>query len=502
MAGKIIYKNYQQNQLFLLPPSLDELIAEKHPVRLVNQVIDQIDISILEKEYKGGGTSSYHPRMLLKVMVYSYLCNVYSSRMMEQQLRENIHFMWLSGMSQPDHNTINRFRSERLKTSLETIFSHVVSLMVDQGIVNLKQAFVDGTKLEANANRYTFVWGRSIATSKDRIATQLKELWKYTQQVAQVESQEPEPPDFDPVDPAKVRETLEKIDQALRQSPQASNKVKQKVNYAKRKWANKLEEYQQKQQCLGSRKSMSKTDPDATFMRMKEDHMLNGQLKPGYNVQLSTNDQFILCYTVHQQTNDYHTLPEHLIRFEQMHGCLPEDLTADAGYGSMENYEMLAQKDINAYVKYPYFDKEQKGSIPDFHSTSLYYNKDLDCFYCPMGQPMNKIKSYEKDGKNVTSYQAKNCNGCPLRGACHKSKTNRVIEINHQLIKFKNRARELLTSEAGIAKRKKRCYDVEPTFANIKQNKKFKRFNLRGLKKVNIEIGLIAIAHNFKKMAA
>jgi transposase len=138
MAGKIIYKKYHQNQLMLLPPSLDELVAYKHRVRLVNTIIDQIDISKLEREYKGGGTSSYHPRMLLKVMIYSYLCNVYSSRAMEQQLRENIHFMWLSGMSQPDHNTINRFRSERLKNSLETIFTHVITLMVDQGVVNLK----------------------------------------------------------------------------------------------------------------------------------------------------------------------------------------------------------------------------------------------------------------------------------------------------------------------------------------------------------------------------
>lgn len=502
MAGKIIYKHYQQNQLFLLPPSLDELIAEKHPVRLVNQVIDQIDISILEKEYKGGGTSSYHPRMLLKVMVYSYLCNVYSSRMMEQQLRENIHFMWLSGMSQPDHNTINRFRSERLKNSLETIFTHVVALMVDQGIVNLKQVFVDGTKLEANANRYTFVWGRSIAKSKERIATQLKELWNYTQQVAQIESQEPEPPDFDPVDPIKVKETLEQIDKALKQSPGASSKVKQKVNYAKRHWSDKLEEYQQKEELLGPRNSMSKTDPDATFMRMKEDHMQNGQLKPGYNVQLSTNDQFILCYTLHQQSNDYHTLPEHLTRFEKMHGCMPEDLTADAGYGSMENYALLEEKEVNAYVKYPYFDKEQKGSIPDFHSTLLHYNEKLDCFYCPMGQPMTKIYSYINDGKNVTGYRAQNCNGCPLRGVCHKNKGNRKIEVNHQLIKHKKRARELLLSETGVALRKKRCYDVEPTFGNIKQNKKFKRFNLRGLKKANIEIGLIALAHNLKKMAA
>jgi len=502
MAGKIVFKEYHQHQLSLLPHSLEELIAEKHPVRLVNSIIDQIDISKLERDYKGGGTSSYHPRMLLKVMIYSYLCNVYSSRMMERQLQENILFMWLSGMSKPDHNTLNRFRSERLKDSLETIFSNVINLMVDQDIVSLKQTFVDGTKLEANANRYTFVWGRSIAKSKERIATQLKELWQYTQQVAQMEHEEPEPPDFDPIDPVKVKETLEKIDQALRQSPGASNKVKQKVNYAKRNWADKLEQYQKNEAQLGSRNSMSKTDPDATFMRMKEDHMLNGQLKPGYNMQLSTNEQFILCYSVHQQANDYHTLPEHINKFQQMHGRLPDDLTADAGYGSLENYELLERNGINAYVKYAYFDKEQKGSVPEFHSSTLHYNEQSDCFYCPMGQPMTRLISYNRNGKSVTQYQAQNCNGCPLRGACHKNKNNRIIEINHQLIQHKKRARELLTSEIGIALRKKRCYDVEPTFANIKQNKKFKRFNLRGLQKVKIEIGLIAIAHNLKKMAA
>lgn len=158
----------------MLPPSLEELITENHPVRIVNQVIDRINIDPLLKKFKGGGTSSYHPRLLLKVLVYGYLNNTYSSRKMEAAMKENIHFMRLAGMNKPDHNTINRFRSERLKDVLKTIFGQVVELLVAAGHLSLKEVFTDGTKIEAQANRYTFVWGNAIKTSKAE--EQLKEL--------------------------------------------------------------------------------------------------------------------------------------------------------------------------------------------------------------------------------------------------------------------------------------------------------------------------------------
>ena len=159
-------------KLYLRPttsPSYDDLVPVNHPVRIVNTIIDQIDISALERSYKGGGTSSYHPRMLLKVIIYAYLRNMYSSRKIEQALQENIHFMWLSGQSKPDHNTINDFRGKRLKGKFKNIFNQVVLLLADQGVLSLKELFVDGTKIEANANRFTFVWGKSIKNSKERI---------------------------------------------------------------------------------------------------------------------------------------------------------------------------------------------------------------------------------------------------------------------------------------------------------------------------------------------
>ncbi|MFL9839308.1 transposase, partial [Flavobacterium sp. ST-75] len=133
--SKVVFKDYNPKQNFLLPPSLEELIEENHPVRTVSDVIDGLDLQCLIKNYKPGGTSSYHPRMLLKVLVYGYLCNIFSSRRLEEALKQNIHFMWLSGMSRPDHNTINRFRSERLKDEIQSIFTQVVLLLESQGHV-------------------------------------------------------------------------------------------------------------------------------------------------------------------------------------------------------------------------------------------------------------------------------------------------------------------------------------------------------------------------------
>ena len=507
MSRKVIFKTYNQEQLSLLPPSYDDLVPSNHPVRIVNTIIDHLDVTALEKSYKGGGTSSYHPRMLLKVIIYGYLRNLYSSRKIEQALYENIHFMWLSGQSKPDHNTINDFRSKRLQKHLKKIFHQVVVLLAEEGVLSLKDIFVDGTKIEANPNRYTFVWGKSIKTSKERIKKQLNELWSYVEKVYKDEQKTPNQPDFEAIDADKIEATINKINDAL-QGKEVDKKVRQKLNYAKKNWPQNMAKYQKQEAILKQRNSYSKTDPDATFMRMKDDHMQNGQLKAGYNVQASTNNQYLTNYTLAQTTADTTTLKDHLADHIENYNETPETLTADAGYGSEENYTDLEDKDITAYVKYNYFHKEQqdkkKGKINPFHPDELYYNKENDTYYCPMGQAMNHIGSYKKKTKNgfeqeLHLYQAQNCKSCPLRSLCHKSKYNRIIERNYNLIRLKAKAKSLLTSEKGIAKRKQRCWDVEAVFGNIKQNMNFKRFMLRGIDKVKVEIGLIAMAHNLKK---
>jgi len=212
---KVIFKTYHQNQVMLLPPSLDELIAANHPVRVINEVLNKIDIEPLVRQYKPGGTSSYHPLLLLKVLVYGYINNIYSSRKIEEAVEQNIHFMWLAGMSKPDHNTINRFRSERLKDPLRKIFVQVVELLAAEGLLSIKELYIDGTKIEANANRYTFVWGNSIKTNKEKIKQQLDQLWKYAQCIAATELDDTDPDGFDKIEPEQVKQTIEKINVAL-----------------------------------------------------------------------------------------------------------------------------------------------------------------------------------------------------------------------------------------------------------------------------------------------
>jgi hypothetical protein len=188
---------------------------------------------------------------------------------------------------------------------------------------------------------------------------------------------------------------------------------------------------------------------------------------------------------------------------------MPEEITADAGYGSEQNYEYLLENEIDAYVKYPYFDKEQKpqrGEKKNFVAADLYYNREQNCYFCPMGQRMDFIGLREEKSdagyvKTLSLYKAKNCINCPVRGVCHGAKEDRIISINHRLNELKNQANERLLSEKGVAHRKKRCVDVEPVFGNIKQNKGFKRFLMRGLNNVVVEFGLLALGHNIAKYA-
>lgn len=513
---KLVFKQDFTGQMMLLPPSLDELIAADHPVRTIGAVLEEVDMKPLLRRYKMGGTSPYHPRTLLKALVFAYLNNIYSSRKIEQALKENIHFMWLCGMKKPDHNTIARFRGKRLQKTLEPIFTQVVFMLCNEGLLSIKEVYTDGTKIEANANRYTFVWGKAIQTSRERIHQQIKQLWDYAKKVAAEElDDDTDPDDYKKIDAAKVKATIKSINAAVQaaeaEDTEVPKSIKQKLAYAEKHWPAALDKYEVQEQILGEqRSSYSKTDTDATFMRMKEDHMKNGQLKPGYNLQISTNNQMIVNYSLHQNATDTATLISHLQLHKEKYHELPENLTADAGYGSEENYQYLQNEQVEAFVKHQYFDRNQHEKTRNknpFSPDKLYYNKEEDYYVCPMGQHMHCMGSYTSKTANgypqqIKKYQAKNCEGCPLRSVCHQSKYNRTIQINHTLNRLKQEAEQKLQSEEGIEKRKRRCYDVEPVFANIKHNYHYKRFMLRGLDKVSVEAGLLALSHNLRKKIA
>lgn len=506
--AKIIHKSYNQNDSLLFPPSLGELIPATHPVRVVNSILDRLDISEIESTYKSGGTSSYHPRMLLKVVVYAYLCNVYSGRQMERLLHENIHFMWLSGMSRPDFRTINRFRSERLACGrLEGVFTKVVELLNDEGLVSLNVQYIDGTKIESVANKYTFVWKGSVEKNMAKLIDKVRGVLSAAEQELAIEEKSEVPEELPQEEfERRAKNILSKMDDMGINKGKQRRSVKKSVEEG----VAKLEEYDRHIETLGRRNSYSKTDPDATFMRMKEDAMNNGQTKPGYNVQISTENQFITNYGIYWRPTDTATLIPYLDSFAKRYGRQSTEIVAVSGYGSEQNYEYMFDGGMTPYVKYNMFHAEMKRKYKNnpFLPDNMYYNKEQDYYVCPMGQHMD-FAYYKREKsdlgyistKNV--YMAKDCSRCPLRGMCYKGKADRrTIEVNHRNNAYRAKARELLMSNEGLMHRSKRPIEPEAVFGNIKFNHNFKRFRLKSTDKVTVEWGLVAIAHNLRKYIA
>lgn len=500
-----IFKSHSVHQQSLFPIDLNTLIPENHSSRLIDSVVEKLEIPAIISQYKGGGTSSYPPKMLIKILFYGYLNNTYSCRKIAKAIKENIHFMWLSGGLQPDFRTINDFRSQKLKGNIEQLFSQLVLMMVDLDLISLEKQFIDGTKIEANAHKYSFVWRKSVEKHKakleDKIHTVLQEIGQA------IESDLIATPHQEHVniDSKKLEEKIKEINKNTK-TAHLSKKDKKSVEKLEKEQLPKLKEYEKHIENFGERNSYSKKDIDATFMRMKEDHMRNGQLKAAYNVQISTENQIITHFSVHQKSTDYTTLESHLEGFKNAYQKNSQQVIADAGYGSEQNYQMLDKQGVDFFIPYNMYRIEQTRKYQKnlFHAQNLFYNKELDFLVCPMGQRMEKI--YTKQSKTTTGflqehsvYQAQNCQGCPMRGQCFNAKGNRRIEINHNLQRLKAKARENLESEIGKAIYSRRCVEPEPVFGNIKQNKHFKRFTLRKLTKINIEFGLIAIAHNFAK---
>ena len=316
--------------------------------------------------------------------------------------------------------------------------------------------------------------------------------------------------------PAMLTEMAGELRQALEQAPEPSTK-EEKTELKKRrrqlkeleKHTDKLREYDGHLDTLQDRNSYSKTDNDATFMRMKEDAMRNGQTKPGYNLQIGTENQFITDFALFPNPTDTLTMIPFLQSFPNRYGRLADTVVADSGYGSEENYRFMSENGMEAYVKYNYFHMEQRPRFkPDpFRAENFYYNEEHDFCICPMGQKMKRtgtrhVKTASGYVSENARYRAIRCEGCPLRCRCFKAKGNRTIELNHRLGKYKRKAKELLCSEEGLRHRGQRCIEPEAVFGQMKYNMNYKRFRHFGKDKAFMDFAFFAIAFNIKKMCA
>jgi transposase len=513
--NKVVYKPYVMGQPSLLPPDLEELIPENHVVRTVHEAIEQIDLSILYRQYEGGGTSSYHPKMMLKVLVYGYVEKLYSSRKIAKALRENVNFMWLSGQSRPDFRTINRFRGEVMKEIIGEVFASVLELLIEQGHVKLEDYFVDGSKLEANARRHSAVWAKNTKRYKERVGQQIRELLEEIERENEVEQEEygdrdlPEVGEGVDIDSQRLKEKIDQLNERLRKHPDEGD-LKKSIRKMEKDYRPRLEKYEEQARKLGGRNSYSKTDEDATFMRMKEDQR-NPEAwpKPAYNVQLGTESQFIVGFSVHQQANDATCLKPHLEEVEQYLERLPENWVGDGAYGTEENLAYAEEKQCNAYLKYPTFYQESKAKYRNdpFRAENFAYDSASDCFTCPQGKLLpfdhnDTRKTHSGFLVHTQRYTCRNCIGCPFKTQCTRGEGNRQINVSWNNWRLKDIARQLLTSEKGVKLRSRRGWEVEGVFGHIKYNRKYRRFLLRGLGKVRTELGLLSLAHNFIKLAA
>jgi transposase len=521
---KIQFKKYDQEQVIQVPIDVSTLIPSEHLVRIINRVVDDIDMSVLEKYYTGGGRNPYHPKMLIKVWIYGYCERVYTSRRLVKAMRENIHFIWLSGNQHPCFKTLSEFRGERMQGMIDVIFKQVLLLLLESGYINLNELYVDGSKWEANANQYKKVWRANTERYKQQVVLRIESLLKEIKTLQAEEDAMYGNKDLRELGKGEslnivltseevsrhlinLHELVEK--EGVKQDSTTHTKYKELSRIKKRleKEHENLEKYEQQERILGDRNSYSQTDTDATMLRMKDSRLL-----PGYNTQAITSNQFAICYTIAPNASDSPTLPHVLDKLvEHLKGIRPIEkinLCADAGYGSEENYADLEKRKMIPYVKYPLWYQEVSGELAKkkFRRENWVYNAETDTYTCPN----NRLLIFKAESIQISDngyerilrhYECTSCDNCPFAADCKKSETsNRTVMHSPKGETYKAQAKALLETEKGKEMRSTRSIEIESTFGDIKYNMKHDRFILRGKEKVYVEYGLLCIGHNLRKV--
>lgn len=497
----------QRAYQLVLPMNLEILIPETDSVRLLNEVMDQLDYTKLYQAYsRKGRKTAITPRNLFKVMVYGYMNNIYTSRALERACRRDIHFMWLlEGAKAPDHNTIARFRSKRIAMSAEELFYQVVKVLHDRHEIDLNNLFVDGTKIEANANRYSFVWRKTIEQYVSKLKEKLAEAIETIRNrygLALV----------DCTCPGEILAKL-KTQMAKENIPIVSGTGKRKSSLQKsieqvEELLVRQKKYEDYEASFQGRNSFSRTDRDATFMHMKEDHMRNAQLKPGYNVQIGVEAEYIVGIDISSERSDPLTLIPLLKRMNQfLDGKKHKNIVADAGYESEENYSYLEESKQISYIKPSNYEKSKtKKYRKDFRlPENMEYDAGQDEYICRNGKRLSAVGITKRKSKSgycskLTIYECEDCSQCPYKSACTKAVGNRQLTISKKFQIQRLQSYQNITSLKGILLRLNRSIQVEGAFGVLKEDHGFRRFLLRGKQNVRTEFLLLALGYNINKL--
>ena len=501
----------------VMPLDCEVNIEKNAPVRLLNAVMERMDYSKLYAAYSRLGRIEYSPKILLKIMVYGYMRKQISSRALEACCRENLHFIYLlEGQRAPDHNTINRFRKNILTQEAgQDILCQLVVLLHERGLLSLEAAFIDGTKIEANANKYSFVWKKATAKKTEKLLKKIHDELPAKLKEAGIRFHVPEK--------IAVRQ-LKKLRKRIHARIKAdgielvSGKGKRKTRLQRlSEWVDqclaKLKQYTNDIHICGNRNSYSKTDHDATFMHMKEDYMRNGQLKPGYNVNVATCSDFIIGSYISSDRNDVHTLIPFMEQLRKNYaGRNIGSVVVDSGYESEENYCWFeAHPETELYVKPSNHEvaKHRKYRTDISRRENMAYDAQTDTYTCANGKLLQKTqekKTHTASGLEITTsvYECGECDGCPLKEKCIRAcGSKKPLEERHKVIYVSKRFAEQrqameakISSPKGCLLRVNRSIQAEGNFAYVKQNLDFRRFLLRGSTKVAAEWLLFSLALN------
>lgn len=483
---------------------IDECFAEKvipanDSVRLLDQIVEEMDLTSLWRAYDVRGRKpATAPSTMLKVLLYANMENIYSSRAIESACRRDINFIWLlNGSKAPNYHEIARFRSKRLSECAEDLFLQIVRMLNEIGEIKFEHLFIDGTKLEANANKYSFVWKKSTTKYEDRNDAHLEALYaelcgKYG--IVCRDAQSLHNALMDRVTTPFVYGRGHRKTELQRDIEHLEELLERKRKYT---------EYQD---TFKGRNSFSKTDPDATFMHMKEDHMRNAQLKPGYNIQFGVEGEYITGVSVSSERSDQLTLIPFMENLRN-NGIEYNDVTADAGYESEENYSYFESIDTECYIKPQNYERSKTKKFKSNMALreNMEYDAKLDEYTCQAGKKLRvqyvgtqKTKSgYERV---VTYYECESCEGCPYKKRCTRAKGNRKLQVSKKFIAQRKASLERITSQEGVLLRMNRSIQSEGAFGVIKQDYGFRQFLLRGSRKVSTETLLLAAAYDINKL--
>lgn len=507
------YTIYNDSYQIVLPLNVEILIAADDSVRLLSKVLEGLDYRKLMQAYSSIGRPPVLPKILFKVIVYAYMNNIYSTRKIEQACRRDVNFMWLlSGEKAPDHNTIARFRTERLTDAVEDLFYQFVKALHELKEIDFKNIFIDGTKIEANANKYSFVWKKATEKFEIRLraksalfidAINLSYNTGFSLGDGKTEFQKLKSI-LDFLEQKKKEENVEFVSGIGKSKPTLQRQIEELKEHIE-----KQNKYDSHNKLFDGRNSFSKTDTDATFMHMKEDHMKNGQLKPGYNLQIGVENEYIVGLDISSERSDQLALKPFLEKLSEKLPQKFENVVADAGYESEENYVYLAEQEQKPFIKPQAYEIMKKKNFKKKieKRENMAYDKLLDEYICHNKKRLKYIFTKTKKSKSgyeskTKVYECESCEGCEFKTQCSKAKGNKRMQVSTVFVEKREESLKNIISDDGIILRVNRSIQVEGAFGVLKEDYGFRRFLTRGKKNVKTEFTLLCFGFNINKMHA